>query len=265
VRTRAKVAEEIAALAAEVSELVHARGVGLPDVRTVVDFIVAAFEYDQVHQVAEAVDARGYGALGEEMDKLQIAPAADELRACVGAAFQAIGDGDLGAFTRASAPLRQALLTLLEARAGKWPHLWEARELYPPSWQKATDPLEYVRARVPKLTRWEALVWAGQALRCAEEDVWLWRFWQTGQREHLEVSLQRGQAGVTERDWEREVAQHTLPEEEARVVDSWPVPPDEEWPKAFRETSLPNLRKWQADRAAREEPAAASAEDASAQ
>ena len=264
-RTRARIAEEIAALAAEVSELVQAHGVGLPDVKTVVHFMVAAFGYDQARQVAEVVDSQGYGGVGDELSKLQIAPAAEELKTSVVSAFQAIGERDLGAFKRASQGLREALLTLLEVRAGKWRHLWAAQDLYPPSWRSAADPVEHVRARVPGLTRWELLVWAGRALRCAGEDVWLWRLWQAGWREHREDALGRDQTGRSQEIWQREVAQHTLPEEEARVVDSWPVPPDEQWPERYTQTMLPQLRTWQAERAAREEPAAASAEHAGAQ
>ena len=263
-RTRAKVAEEIAALAEEVSALVHTRGVGLPDVKTVVEFILAAFEYDRVHQVGEAVDARGYGALGEEISKLQVAPAAEELKTCVITVWEANGRDDLAGFRRASQSLREALLALLEARADKWRHVPTARDLYPPSWQSTADPAEHVRLRVPGLTRWEVLVWAGRALACAVEDVWLWRLWQTGWREHQEDSRQRGQTSMSEQMWQREIVQHTLPENEARVVDSWPVPPDEQWPDTYRGTSLPHLRKWQADRAAREELAAPSAEDGDA-
>ena len=264
-RTRARIAEEIAALAAEVSELVHAHGAGLPDVKTLVEFIGAAFGYERVHQVAEAVDSRGLAALGEAVGELQIAPAAEELRVSVVPAFQAQQEGDLPAFKRASQGLREALLSLLEARAGKWRHLWAARDLYPPSWQSAAGPVEHVRARVPGLTRWELLVWAGRALGCAGEDVWLWRLWQAGWREHQEDALGRDQTGRSQEIWQREVAQHTLPEEEARVVGSWPVPPDEHWPERYTQTMLPQLRTWQAERAALEGAADRTAEDCIAQ
>jgi hypothetical protein len=265
VRTRAKVAEEIAALAAEVSALVHTRGVGLPDVKTVVEFILAAFEYDRVHQVGEAVDARGYGALGEEISKLQVAPAAEELKTCVITVWEANGRDDLAGFRRASQSLREALLILLEARARKWRHLEAARELYPPSWQSRADPAEHVRLRVPGLTRWEVLVWAGRALACAVEDVWLWRLWQTGWREHQEDSRQRGQTSMSEQMWQREIVQHTLPENEARVVDSWPVPPDAEWPEGNEKSRLPQIRTWQSKQAALEGAPDTTAEGSSAQ
>jgi hypothetical protein len=57
--------------------------------------------------------------------------------------------------------------------------------------------------------------------------------------------------GTSEEAWQREVAQHTLPETEALIVDSWPVPLDEQWPdRNTREFTLPRLRKWQAKQGA---------------
>jgi hypothetical protein len=243
--TRAKIGEEIAALATEVRELAHRRGAGLPDLETLVEFIVAAFGY-RARELAQAMDSRGLGTFTEAVSTLEIAPAAQELRACAAAAFEAADHNDLPAFRRTSQRLREALRALLEARAGKWRHLSAARDLYPPSWQSALDLVEHVRVKVPGLTRWQVLVWAGKALACATEDVWLWRLWQTGWREYQEDSLQRGRSGMSEEMWRQEVAQHTLPEEEARVVDSWPAPPDAEWPEGNTKALLPRLRKWQA-------------------
>jgi len=248
--TRAKIEEEIAALAAEVRELARTRGAGLPDLETLVEFIVAAFGHQRARELAQAMDSRGLGTFAEAVSTLEIAPAAQELRACAAAAFEAADHNDLPAFRRASERLREALVALLVARAGKWQHLSAARDLYPPSWQSALDPVEHVRVKVPGLTRWEVLVWSGRALACATEDVWLWRLWQTGWREHQEDSLQRGRGGMSEEMWRQEVAQHTLPEEEARVVDSWPVPPDAEWPEGNTKARLPQIRKWQAQQGA---------------
>jgi hypothetical protein len=51
--------------------------------------------------------------------------------------------------------------------------------------------------------------------------------------------------------WQSEITDHTLPEEEAVIVDSWPVPPDDQWPdRNTREFTLPRLRKWQAQQRA---------------
>jgi len=244
--TRAKIGEDIAALAAEVRELAHRRGAGLPDLETLVEFIVAAFGY-RARELAQAMDSRGLGTFTEAVSRLEIAPAAQELRACAAAAFEAAEHNDLPAFRRASQRLREALVALLEARVGKWRRLSAAQDLYPPSWQSALNPVEHLRVKVPGLTRWEVLVWSGRALACAAEDVWLWRLWQTGWREYQEDSLQRGRSGMSEEMWRQEVEQHTLPEEEARVVDSWPVPPAEQWPETYRQSLLPRLRKWQAD------------------
>ncbi len=63
-RTRAKLEEEIAALASEVRELARTRGAGLPDVQTLVEFIVAAFGAEHRHGVAEAADSTGPGGTG---------------------------------------------------------------------------------------------------------------------------------------------------------------------------------------------------------
>jgi len=53
--------------------------------------------------------------------------------------------------------------------------------------------------------------------------------------------------------WQSELAQHALPQEEALIVDSWPVPPDDQWPdRNTRELTLPRLRKWQAKQGALE-------------
>ena len=245
---RAKVEEDIAALAKEVRELRRKRGAGLPDVDTLVAFILSVFEHpSRTEEVAGAVDDHGVGAMAEAVAELQIAPAAEALRVCVVTVFQAAGRGDYPAYQHESKALREALLALLEARAGKWRQLSAARDFYPPSWQSTLDPIEHVRAAVPKLTRWEVLVWAGKALACATEDVWRWQLWQTGWRDYNQDLLQRGQSVMTEKDWQRELTEHALPEEEALIVDSWPVPPDDQWPdRNTREFTLPRLRKWQA-------------------
>jgi len=249
-RARAKIEEDIAALAKEVSELRRKRGAGLPDVDTLVGFIVAVFEHPgRSGEVAGAVDDRGLGAMAEAVAELQIAPAAESLRAAVAIVFQAAGRVDYPAYKRESEALREALLALLEARAGKWRNRSEARDIYPSSWQSKLDPVEHVRAVVPKLTRWEVLAWSGKALACAVEDVWRWQLWQMGWREHQEDVYRRGHS--SEPMWQSEIAEHTLPEEEAVIVDSWPIPPDEQWPdRNTREFTLPRLRKWQAQQGA---------------
>jgi len=264
-RTKAKIEEEIAALATEVRELARQRGAGLADVDTLVKFIVAVFGHQRGKEVAEAADSRGMVAIGEAVGELQIAPAAEALRACVVTVFQAIGRGDFPTYKRESQALREALVALLEARAPKWRHLHGAEDIYPSAWRSAVDPVEHVRSAVPKLTRWEVLVWAGHALTCAVEDVWLWRFWQTGWREYEEDSRRRGQSGMTEETWQREVAQHTLPETEALIVDSWPVPPDAAWPEGNIKFSLSRLREWQAKQGALDAALDMIAEGSSAQ
>ena len=264
-RARAKVEEDIAALAKEVSALRRTRGAGMPDVDTLVGFVVAAFGHERARELALAADdCRGMAWVWEAVSKLQLAPAAEELRARVVTACQAVDQSDLPAFKRASQQLREAVLALLEARAGKWRQLSAAGEFYPPSWQSTRDPVEHVRAAVPKLTRWEVLVWSGHALACAMEDVWRWRFWQAGRREQGEDSLQRGHSAVSEKQWQQEVAQHTLPEAEALIVDSWPVPPDADWPEDMK-SSLSRLREWQAKQGALEAALEMVAEGSSAQ
>ncbi len=249
-RARARIEEDIAALRAEVHALRRQRGAGLPDVDTLVEFIAAVFEGPRILEVARAADAQGLGALAEAVAGLQLAPAAEALQACVVTVFQAAGREDFPAYRRASQALREALLALLEARAPKWRQLQSARDLYPGSWRNAPDPAEQVRSAVAKLNRWEALVWAGQALACAREDVWLWRLWQTGWREHQEDWHRRHSRGAMPEAWQREVARHTLPEAEAVIVDSWPVPPDAEWPEGIEKARLPQVRKWQAEQGA---------------
>ena len=263
-RARAKVEEDIAALTKEVSELRRKRGAGMPDVDTLVGFVVAAFGYDRARELAQAADDRGTAWVWEGVSDLPLAPAAETLRACVITTWEAVGQDDLSAFKRASQQLREAVLALLEARAGKWRQLSAAGEFYPPSWQSTRDPVEHVRAAVPKLTRWEVLVWSGHALACAMEDVWRWRFWQAGRREQGEDSLQRGHSAVSEKQWQQEVAQHTLPEAEALIVDSWPVPPDADWPEDMK-SSLSRLREWQAKQGALEAALEMVAEGSSAQ
>jgi hypothetical protein len=247
-RARAKVEEEIAALTKEVSELRRKRGAGHPDADTLVDFMVAAVGYEHAEEVYDAAVARGWGAIAEAVGALVVAPAAQELQAAAVAAFEASVQDDLSCFVRASQPLREVLLALLTARAEKWRNRSEARDIYPSSWQSRIDPVEHVRAKVPKLNRWELLVWAGKALGCAREDVWRWQLWQIGWREHQEDVYRRGQS--SEPMWQSELAQHVLPEEEALIVDSWQVPPDDQWPdRNTREFTLPRLRKWQVQQA----------------
>jgi hypothetical protein len=250
-RARVKVEEDIAALTKEVSELRRKRGAGHPDAETLINFMVSAVGYEHAEEVYDAAVARGWGAIAEAVGALVVAPAAQELQAAAVAAFEASVQDDLSCFVRASQPLREMLLALMTARAEKWRHRSEARDIYPSSWQSKLDPVEHVRAAVPKLNRWELLVWAGKALGCAREDVWRWQLWQMGWREYQEDSLRRGQMGTSEEAWQREVAQHTLPETEALIVDSWPVPLDEQWPdRNTREFTLPRLRKWQAKQGA---------------
>jgi hypothetical protein len=250
-RARAKIEEDIAALTKEVSELRRKRGAGMPDIETLCDFVVAAIGRERAVELAEAVGYRGLAWIGEAVSELQVAPAAQELQAAAVAAFEASVQDDLSCFVRASQLLREVLLVLLTARAEKWRNRSEARDIYPSSWQSMLDPAEHVRAAVPKLNRWELLIWSGKALACAREDVWSWQLWQTGWREYQEEVHRTGRSGMTEKDWQRELAEHALPEEEAVIVDSWPVPPDDQWPdRNTREFTLPRLRKWQAEQRA---------------
>jgi hypothetical protein len=250
-RARAKIEEDIATLAKEVSELRRTRGAGHPDADTLVGFIMAAFGYDRARELAAAADDRGMAWVWEAVSELQLAPAAETLRSCAITTWQAVGQDDVSAFKGGSQALREALLALLGARAPKWRQLSAARDFYPSSWQSTLDPVEHVRAAVPKLTRWEVLLWAGKALACATEDVWRWQLWQTGWREYQEDVQRTGRSGMTEKDWQRELTAHALPEAEAVIVDSWPIPPDGQWPdRNTREFTLPRLRKWQAERGA---------------
>jgi hypothetical protein len=247
---RAKIEEDIAALAKEVSELRRKRGTGHPDADTLIDFMVAAVGYEHAQEVYDAAVARGWGAIAEAVGALVVAPAGRELQTAAVSAFEASVQDDLSCFVRASQLLREVLLALLTARAEKWRNRSEARDIYPSSWQSKLDPVEHVRAAVPKLNRWEVLVWAGRALACAVGDVWRWQLWQTGWREYQEEVHRTGRSGMTEKDWQRELAEHALPETEAVIVDSWPVPPDDQWPdRNTRELTLPRLRKWQAQQA----------------
>jgi len=249
-RARAKVEEDIAALTKEVSELRRTRGAGHPDADTLIDFMVAAVGYDHAQEVFNAARARGWGAIAEAVGALVVAPAAQQLQAAAVAAFEASVQDDLSCFVRTSQLLREVLLALLTARAEKWRNRSEARDIYPSSWQSRLDPAEHVRAAVPKLNRWELLIWAGKALACAVEDVWRWQLWQTGWREYQEDVQRAGRSGMAEKDWQRELAEHALPETEAVIVGSWPVPPDDQWPdRNIRELTLPRLRKWQAQQA----------------
>jgi hypothetical protein len=249
-RARAKIEEDIAALAKEVKELRRTRGAGHPDADTLIEFMVAAVGYDHAEEVYDDAVARGWGAIAEAVGALVVAPAAKELQTVAVAAFRAGSlEDDLSCFVRASQPLREVLLALLTVRAEKWRHRSEARDIYPSSWQSRLDPVEHVRAAVPKLNRWELLIWAGKALGCAREDVWRWQLWQLGWREHQQDYHRRGH--LSEPMWQSELAQHVLPEEEAAIVDSWPVPPDDQWPdRNTKEFTLPRLRKWQAEQRA---------------
>jgi len=242
-KATAKIGEEIAALAAEVRELKRRRGIGMPEVETMVEFMVVAFPRERAYEVAEAFDAKGVEALAEAVGELKIAPAAEPLRAGVIAVFQTMARDDYSAYQSESQMLRDALLSLLEARTGKWRYLPAAREFYPPSWQSALDPIAHVCAAVPRLTRWQVLVWAGRALECAVEDVWRWWLWQMGWREYREDA--RHGDSTSEEAWQGEVAQHTLPEAEAQIVDGWPVPADADWPQGDKQICLARLRRWQ--------------------
>jgi hypothetical protein len=248
-RARAKIEEDIAALTKEVSELRRKRGAGMPDIETLCDFVVAAIGRERAVELAEAVGYRGLAWIGEAVSELQVAPAAQQLQTAAVAAFEASVQDDLSCFVCASQPLREVLLALLTARAEKWRKRDEARDIYPSSWQSRLDPVEHVRAAVPKLNRWEVLIWAGKALACAREDVWRWQLWQTGWREYQEEVHRRGHSSQPMQ--QSEITEHVLPEEEALIVDSWPVPPDDQWPdRNTREFTLPRLRKWQAQQRA---------------
>lgn len=247
-RARAKIAEDIAALKQEVRELRRTRGAGPPDAETLVSFMVAAVGSEHALEVYEDAVARGWGAIAEAVGALVVAPAAQGLQTAAVAAFEAAVQEELSDFVCASQPLREALLAVLLARAEKWRRRGEMEGLFPPSWQSQLDPAERVHQMVPKLNRWEVLLWAGKALGCARGDVWRWQLWQLGWREYQEDEYRRGRS--SEPMWQRELADHTLPEVEAEVMNSWPVPPDDDWPEGELKRNLLRLRKWQQQRAA---------------
>lgn len=230
--TRAKVQEEITALAEEVRAEAHRRGAAMPtgeDLAEVIEALTPTLEQIRAAQApGEGQDER----LWELLSPREILPAAEPLRA---AYEQALGQGlaqNRPAYLQSLQELRAALQTLLEERGEQWALHWDRiarkHDLYRGALHsvKGTlgQPKPIPRACTPesaaKARGWGLVVLAARALHVARVELSEWREWVTGgaatRREQLLGEL--SSPALSPEDpaavWARELAQHTLPEEE---------------------------------------------------
>src|SRR5574340_1791435 len=218
---RAELQQELVPLARRTLALKRRLQKGVPDLECQVRFMLAALGLDRCYQLEEAVEAKGAAAVGEAVAALTVAPAAQALQARVVRVFQGIAQWDSRACGQELQRLREELQALVTLRASKWSGQREAQRLYPP-------------ASAPEPSLWQVLELAGEALACAQQDLWQWWLGQAGWREYQQAQGR----GDDESQWQQEVAQHALPEHEARIVDRWPVPPMEQWPEGRERRQL---------------------------
>ncbi len=77
--TRAKIEQEIAAVAAEVRELVRQRGGALPGVAEWVDLMLALVGDDGAGAMADAFDLAGPPVMAAHVQEVRMVPAAEPL------------------------------------------------------------------------------------------------------------------------------------------------------------------------------------------
>jgi hypothetical protein len=244
VQTKAKLEAEIAALAAEVHEVTRRHGRSLPTGSDWADlFEVMGVTWDELHAAVESGEG-DVAVFSGLVLRGEVTPAAEPVREALLAAVLAALAGDRSAYYEALRQLRVPLGELLVRRATRWAHDWVASSefLYtyrearawvtrtplrdPPLAAAPSAPEEAIRTASARAKGWQVAVCAGLGLRLSATEFTEWREWITEGaakwqafylREHASAnpSCSEDPADL----WQREVARHTLPEdEEAELV-----------------------------------------------
>jgi len=244
VLTKARIEAEITALSAEVGAVARRHGRSLPTPDDLADLLTALGV--TLEAMASAREP------GEDQDRRlaaiftpgEVAPAAAALRetylALIGPALIA----DRPAYFRALRALRPVLTDLLERRAEPWAERWSQTsrpfELYrgacswltgastppPLSAGSGHTPAEWATESVARAKGWRRVLLAGLALNVAATELREWREWIAGGAVKQHDALLRERADPTPSSpedpaarWARDVAKHTLPDdEEAELV-----------------------------------------------
>jgi hypothetical protein len=250
-RTKAKIEEEIAALATEVCELARRRGRLLPTIDDWGNLLVALGVTEE--ELRSALDSAKIdaGFFSGFVLRREVAPAAERLKEALLAVVPAAVSGDRATYYQAMRELRPLLADLLAQRASRWLHDWELREMMgPPVLAQQSQTREaVVTANVSRLRGWEIALWGGRALAASQREFWQHRWWRYGWgdyvREGREGDKRAGRP--VHSTFEEEECKHLLPAEEAALVDTLPHPQtDEEWPDPEIRAWLPRLREWRA-------------------
>jgi len=242
-RTRARIEAEIAALATEVQELARGRGRSLPTLDEWADLLeVLGVTDEDLHAGAQG-DEDEEAVFSRFVTRGEVTPAAESVQEAFLAVVLAAVSEDRPAYYRALRALPPLLSDLLVRRAEQWSHHWTATshffDLYrgarswltgasaPPSLSARPDrtAAEGVQANVAKAKGWQLALLAALALRCAAAELTEWRAWIAGGATTQHDSLLRERVSSTPRcsddpgtRWARDVAKHTLPDEEEAAL-----------------------------------------------
>ena len=237
--TKARIEAEIAALATEVNEVARRRGRSLPTPNDLADLLMALGV--TLEAMASAREP------GEDQDRRlaaiftpgEVAPAAAALRegylTLIGPALIA----DRPAYFRALRALRPVLANLLERRAEQWSERWvtasrpsdfyrgtgspQGQFSVPPAFPARPDqtPADWAAQAVARAKGWHRVLLAGLALNVAATELREWRDWIAGEAMKQYDALLRERANPAPSStedpaarWARDVAKHTLPDEE---------------------------------------------------
>lgn len=243
-RSRAKVEKDIAALGAEVQALSRQRGRALP---TPEDTVEVMFALGPTMEAMSAAREPGEDQ-GEKLAALfavrEVAPGCEALKQAYGNAFRLGLEQDRSGYEGALRELRPLLRAVLVQRADRWSEAWREASrqfgLYlgaknwlaglpappanAPAVTRAGD--DWATEVITKAKGWHLVVLAARALYLAQAELKAWQEWIGGEaaRQHALLLSERSSPtpSVSEDPavrWEREVAKHTVPdEEEAELV-----------------------------------------------
>ena len=237
--TRAKIESEITSLAAEVGEVARRRGRSLPTPNDLADLLTALGVTLEMTASAREPGEDQAERLAAIFTPGEVAPAAEALReaylSLIGPALVA----DRPGYFRALRALRPVLSDLLtrraEAWAGRWAEAARPFELYrgacswltgasappPVSAGAGRTPVEWATESAAKARGWHRVLLAALALNVAATELREWRDWIAGGAVKQHDLLLRERSNPTPCStedpgarWARELAKHTLPEEE---------------------------------------------------
>jgi len=242
-RTKAKIEAEITALASEVSEVARQRGAALPtpqDLAEVIEALgVSAEAIWAARQPGEDEDER-FAAL---FTPGEVAPSYEALCEAYGNALGGAVSQDRSAYEAALRELRPVLREVLVRNAERWARPWAETsrklDLYwgakswlagvpaPPAEAPAVARAgaDWATQVVAKAKGWHLILLAARALHLAHLELQGWREWVTGGAVKWHASYQSERVNPNpscSEDpallWAREVAKHTLPDDEESAL-----------------------------------------------